>query len=152
MLGDVALGVRKIKQNPGDKDTWHNLGEGYVQAGEYARARDCFAHVLDLDATDSFAICRLIELSAAIKDVEAVERWCSVLSQMKNGQIAAIAFKARALAQCDRYDDAKKLILDAVRKHPDESDILVACGDVMMFKRGSLTAMTYVPRQRTDGQ
>ena len=36
-----------------------------------------------------------------------------------------------------------KLILDAVRKHPDKSDILVACGDVMMFKRGSLTAMTY---------
>ena len=147
VLSDLALGIRRLeeetKQNPDDRVAWHNLGQAYLQAGDYARARDCFAHVLELDPTNSFAICRLIELSAAIKDVEAVERWCSVLAQMKNGQIAAIAFKARALAQCDRYDDAKQLILEAMRKHPDDSDILVACGDVMMFKPGSLTAMTY---------
>ena len=56
----------------------------------------------------------------------------TVLEGLPNGKIAAIAFKARALVKCDKYQDAKTLILDAVRRHPDEPDILIACGDVMM--------------------
>ena len=81
-------------------------------------------------------------MSALLNDLPSAERWCSVLAHLPNGEIAAIAFKARALAQCDKYQDAKRLILDAVRKHPNEPDVLIACGDVMMVYPGSVTAMT----------
>jgi hypothetical protein len=68
-----------------------------------------------------------------LKDVSAIEQWCNILAEMPNGHIASIAFKARALANCDQYQKAKWLIFDAVKKYPDEPDILVACGDVMMW-------------------
>ena len=67
-----------------------------------------------------------------MKDIKAVDHWCQVLKGMPGGEMPSIAFKARALVHCDRYDDARKLILDAVRKYPGEPDILIACGDVMM--------------------
>jgi tetratricopeptide (TPR) repeat protein len=132
----------ETRRNPRDKNAWHNLGLSHIHVGEHADARECFARVLSLDARDSYAICRLIELSAALKDIGAVEHWCSVMAQMPKGETAAIAFRARALAQCDRYNDARKLILDAVRRYPDEPDILIACGDVMMTYPDSSTAMS----------
>jgi tetratricopeptide (TPR) repeat protein len=118
------------------------LGLLHLQANDQADARECFARVLELDPKDNFAICRLIETSQLLKDIGAVERWCEVLKGMPGGQMPSIAFKARALVHCDRYDDARKLILAAVREHPDEPDILIACGDVMMAYPESSTAMS----------
>ena len=146
MASNPALAKRRLREktlsNPDDKDAWHNLGVLHWQAKEYAESRECFSRVLALNPSDDFAISRLIELSAALKDIAAVEHWCSVLSKMPSGQMAAIAFKARALVQCDKYDDARSMILDAVEKYPDESDIMVACGDVMMTYPDSSTAMS----------
>jgi hypothetical protein len=90
--------------------------------------------------------CRLIELSALLNDLSSVDHWCSILAHLRNGEVPAIAFKARALAHCDKYQDAKKLIFDAVRKYPHEPDILIACGDVMMAYPGSGTAMSNATR------
>ena len=98
--------------------------------------------MLELDPKDNFAICRLIETSQLLKDIDAVERWCEVLKGMPGGQIPSIAFRARALVHCDRYDEARKLVLDSVRKYPGEPDILIACGDVMMTYPESSTAMS----------
>jgi len=146
MMVDPARARQRLQEeialNPSDQNAWHNLGLLNIQAKEYSEARNCFSRVLELDKSDGFAICRLIELSALLRDVRAAEHWCSVLEQMPNGSMAAIAFKARALVQCDRYQDAKWLILDAVRHHPDEPDILIACGDVMMVYPRSGTAMS----------
>jgi tetratricopeptide (TPR) repeat protein len=146
MMVDPAMARQRLQEeivrNPSDKNAWHNLGLLHIQSGEHGRARDCFSRVLKLDRGDAFAICRLIELSGLSKDVSAVERWCSVLAQMPGGSIAAIAFKARALVQCDRYQDAKGLILEGVRRHPEDADILIACGDVMMVYPRSGTAMS----------
>ena len=64
-----------------------------------------------------------------------------MLAGMPNGKIASIAFKARALANCDQYQEAKWLILDAVKRYPNEPDILIACGDVMMWYPTVGTAM-----------
>jgi Na+/phosphate symporter len=58
-------------------------------------------------------------------------------------------FKARALFQCDRYGDARELILDAVQKYPEEVDILIACGDVMMTYPTSSMAIATVAYKRT---
>lgn len=132
----------ETRRNPRDKNQWHNLGLLHLQANDQANARECFARVLELDPRDSFAICRLIESSQLLKDIDAVEHWCEVLKGMPDGQMPSIAFKARALVHCDRYDDARKLILDAVRKYPGEPDILIACGDVMMTYPDSSTAMS----------
>lgn len=132
----------ETRRNPRDKDLWHNLGLLHLQAKDQANARECFARVLELDPRDSFAICRLIETSQLLKEIDAVEHWCEVLRGMPGGQMASVAFKARALVHCDRYDDARKLILDAVRKYPGEPDILIACGDVMMTYPDSSTAMS----------
>jgi hypothetical protein len=98
--------------------------------------------VLEIDPKDNFAICRLIETSQMLKDIGAVEKWCEVLKGMPGGHMPSIAFRARALVHCDRYDDARKLVLDAVRKYPGEPDILIACGDVMMTYPDSSTAMS----------
>jgi tetratricopeptide (TPR) repeat protein len=132
----------ELRQNPRNMNGWHNLGLVLIRAREYSEARDCFCRVLELDANNSFAICRVIELSASLKDLQGVEHWCSVLGEMPKGAMPAIAFRARALVQCDRYGDAKDLIFDAVRKYPDEPDILIACGDVMMTYPTSSTAMS----------
>jgi len=146
MQTDPAAARRRLeadtRRNPRDKNLWHNLGLLHLQANDQANARECFARVLELDPEDSYAICRLIETSQHLKDIDAVERWCDVLKGMPGGQMPSIAFKARALVHFDRYDDARKLILDAVRKYPDEPDILVACGDVMMTYPESSTAMS----------
>ena len=132
----------ETRRNPHDKNLWHNLGLLHLQANDQAAARECFARVLELDPKDNFAICRLIETSQFLKDIDAVEHWCEVLKEMPGGHMPSIAFKARALVHCDRYDDARKLVLDAVRKYPDEPDILIACGDVMMTYPDSSTAMS----------
>lgn len=132
----------ETQRTPGDKNLWHNLGLLHLQANDQASARECFARVLELDAKNSFAICRLIETSQLLKDIDAVEHWCEVLKGMPGGQLPSIAFRARALVHCDRYDEARKLVLDAVRKYPGEPDILIACGDVMMTYPDSSTAMS----------
>jgi tetratricopeptide (TPR) repeat protein len=146
MQTDPAAARKRLeaetRRNPRDKSHWHNLGLLHLQAKDQASARECFARVLEIDPKDSFAICRLIETSQLLKDIGAAEHWCEVLRGMPGGQVPSIAFKARALVHCDRYDDARKLVLDAVRKYPDEPDILVACGDVMMTHPGSSTAMS----------
>ncbi len=125
--------IEEIKADPKHISSWHNLGMLYIKKEKWRDAIDCFSHVHELDPIDGFAVCRIIELGALLKDVASVEKWCSVLASMPNGQIASIAFKARALAQCDRYQEAKRMILDAVRQYPNEPDILIACGDVMMW-------------------
>jgi serine/threonine protein kinase len=125
-----------------DKNLWHNLGLLHLQATDQAAARECFTRVLDIDPKDNIAICRLIETSQLLKDIGAVERWCEVLKGMPGGEMPSIAFRARALVHCDRYDDARKLVLDAVRKYPGEPDALIACGDVMMTHPDSSTAMS----------
>lgn len=146
MQTDPAAALRRLeaekRRDPRDKSLWHNLGLLHLQANDQVAARECFARVLELDPKDSIAICRLIETSQLLKDIGAVERWCDFLKGMPGGQIPSIAFKARALVFCDRYDDARKLILEAVRQYPDEPDILIACGDVMMTYPDSSTAMS----------
>lgn len=146
MQADPAAARRRLetetRSNPRDRNLWHNLGLLHLQANDQAAARECFARVLELDPKDSFAICRLIETSQLLKDIGAVEHWCEVLKGMPGGQMPSIAFKARALVHCDRYDDARKLILEAVRRYPNEPDILIACGDVMMTYPDSSTAMS----------
>ena len=122
-----------VQRTPDDKVAWHNLGICHLEVREFSDARDCFSQVYRLDAKDGFAVCRLIELSAMLGDLRYAEKYCDVLASMPDGWIASIALKARALAQCDRYQEAKTLILDAVRKYPNEPDILIACGDVMMW-------------------
>jgi serine/threonine protein kinase len=146
MQADPAAARKQLeaqtRSNPRDKTLWHNLGLLHLQANDQANARNCFERVLELDPKDNFAICRLIETSQLLKDIDAAMHWCEVLKGMPGGQMPSIAFMARALVHCDRYDDARKLILDAVRKHPEEPDILIACGDVMMTYPGSSTAMS----------
>lgn len=131
-----------VRDTPDDKDAWHNLGLCHLNDREYPDARQCFSQVYRLDKGDGFAVCRLIELAAMGGDLDDAEKWCGVLKSLPSGQIPAIAFKARVLAQCDRYQEAKALILDAVRKYPNELDILIACGDLMMWYPGSETAMS----------
>jgi tetratricopeptide (TPR) repeat protein len=135
-----------VRDTPDDKDAWHNLGLCHLNDREYPDARECFSQVFRLDKWDGFAVCRLIELAAMAGDLDDADKWCGVLKSLPNGQMPAIAFKARALAQCDRYQEAKALILDAVRKYPNELDILIACGDVMMWYPGSETAMSNAAR------
>jgi tetratricopeptide (TPR) repeat protein len=119
-------------EDPNNKNAWHNLGLFHIAERDYRNAKDCFNRVHAIDPHDGFAVCRLIELSAMLNDLQSVEHWCSILACLPNGEMSAIAFNARALVQCDRYQDAKQLIRDAVRRHPDELEILIACGDVMM--------------------
>ena len=90
---------------------------------------------------DGFAVCRLIELSAMLRDLDAVNHWCFKLSQLPNGEVSAIAFKARSLVQCNQYQNAKTIILEGVRKYPNEPNILIACGDIMMVYPGIEMAM-----------
>lgn len=146
MHTEPAAARRKLeadtRRNPRDKNVWHNLGLLNLQANDQERARECFARVLELDPKDSFAICRLIETSQLLKDIDAVEHWCGVLKGMPNGHMPSIAFRARALVHCDRYEQARNLILGAVREYPGEPDILIACGDVMMAFPDSATAMS----------
>lgn len=132
----------EVRRNPRVKTLWHNLGLLHLDANEQAAARECFTRVVEIDPKDGFAVCRLIETSQFLKDIDSVERWCAVLKAMPGGHMPSIAFKARALVHCDRYDDARKLILEAVRKYPGEPDILIACGDVMMTHPDSSTAMS----------
>jgi tetratricopeptide (TPR) repeat protein len=124
--------VAELRQNPRDVHAWHNLGQVLINAGEHVEARECFCRVLELDENNRHAISCVIELSGLLKDLQGVDHWCSVFAQMPKGAIPAIAFRARALVLCDKYNDARELTLEAVRRHPDEPDILIACGDVMM--------------------
>ncbi len=135
-----------VRGTPDDKDAWHNLGLCHLDGREYHGARDCFVQVYRIDPKDGFAVCRLIELAVMADDLQDAEKWCDILKLLPNGQMPAIAFKARSLAQCDRYQEAKALILDAVRKYPNELDILIACGDVMMWYPQSETAMSNASR------
>ena len=136
MAGNVAEAekafLEEVRLAPESKTNWHNLGMLYVHQSRLNVARNCFLRVHELDEKDGFAVCRIIDLSALLKDMPSVEKWCAILASMPNGEIAALAFKARAFTRCDRYQDAKKLILDAVKNYPREPDILIACGDVMM--------------------
>src|SRR5258708_39152693 len=136
MAGNGAEGekgvLEEVRLAPESKTYWHNLGMLYVNQSRWNVARNCFLRVHELDEKDGFAICRIIELSALLKDVPSVEKWCAILASMPNGEIAALASKALAFTRCDRYQDAKRLILDAVKQYPKEPDILIACGDVMM--------------------
>jgi len=133
--------IQETKLNPRDKVAWHNLGLLYIDEKEHAQAKQCFAKVVELDPTDGFSVCRLIELSALLRDLAAADYWCSKLSQMPGGQAPAIAFKARSLVQCGQYQNAKKLIMEAVQSYPDNLDILIACGDIMMVYPGVGMAM-----------
>ena len=137
---------RAVKQNPDNRTAWHNLGICHLEAREHRDARECFAQVYRIDAKDGLAVCRLIELAAVAGDLEDAERWCDVLKLLPDGQASAIAFKARALAQCNRYQEATTLILDAVRKYPNEPDIWITCGDLMMFHPKAETAMLNATR------
>jgi hypothetical protein len=42
--------------------------------------------VHELDEKDGFAVCRIIDLSALLKDVPSVEKWCAFLASMPNGE------------------------------------------------------------------
>lgn len=81
-------------------------------------------------------------LAALLGDLQDAEKWCGIVKGLPGGEVSAIAFRARALAQCDRYQKAKFFILDAVRNYPNELDILIACGDLMMWYPKSETAMS----------
>jgi tetratricopeptide (TPR) repeat protein len=52
-----------VKQKPGDRDAWHNLGLCHLNSKEYLPARACFLEVYRIDQSDGFAVCRLIELA-----------------------------------------------------------------------------------------
>jgi tetratricopeptide (TPR) repeat protein len=125
-----ALLQRTIKQNPGDRDAWHNLGLCHLDSKEYVQARACFLEVYRIERSDGFAVCRLIELAALAGDLQDAEYWCNVLSALPDGAVAAIAFRARALNSCGRAHDAWCLLKESLVAHPEEADLLIAFGDI----------------------
>jgi serine/threonine protein kinase len=125
-----ALLQQAVKQKPGDRDAWHNLGLCHLDSKEYVRARACFMEVYRIDKSDGFAVCRLIELAALTGDLQDAEHWCDVLSALPDGTVAAIAFRARALNSCGREQDAWRLLNEGLVAHPEEADLLIAFGDI----------------------
>jgi tetratricopeptide (TPR) repeat protein len=121
---------RTVKQKPGDRDAWHNLGLCHLDSKDYVQARACFLQVHRIDRSDGFAVCRLIELAALARDLQDAEHWCDVLSALPDGTVAAIAFRARALNSCGHAHDAWRLLNEGLVAHPDEADLLIASGDL----------------------
>jgi tetratricopeptide (TPR) repeat protein len=74
--------LEEVRLAPESKTNWHNLGMLYVNQSRWNVARNCFLRVHELDEKDGFAVCRIIELSALLKDVPSVEKWCAILASM----------------------------------------------------------------------
>jgi predicted Zn-dependent protease len=125
-----ALLQLSVKQKPGDRDAWHNLGLTHLDGKEYVQARTCFLEVYRIEHSDEFAVCRLIELAALANDLQDAEHWCDVLSALPDGAVAAIAFRARALNSCGRAQDAWRLLDESLVAHPEESELLIVFGDI----------------------
>jgi serine/threonine protein kinase len=119
-----------VKQNPDDRDAWHNLGLCHLDSKQYARARNCFLEVYRTDNSDGFAVCRLIELAAIAGDLQDAGYWCDVLSALPDGTVPAIAFRGRALNSCGRPQDALRLLNEGLAAYPEEADLLIAFGDI----------------------
>ena len=68
--------LEEVRLAPESKTNWHNLGMLYVNQSRWNVARNCFLRVHELDEKDGFAVCRIIELNALLKDVPSVEKWC----------------------------------------------------------------------------
>jgi serine/threonine protein kinase len=135
---------KDTRDDPENKDAWHNLGLCHLQDQNYSEARECFRQVHRIEATNGYAVCRLIEFAALENDLADAEKWCDVLHALPNGAISAIAFRARALEACGRLQDAKHLLKDAISKHPHEPDIFIAFGDISMkYKQSGLAAQLY---------
>jgi hypothetical protein len=107
----------------------------------------CFARVFELDSSDRNAICQLVELSAELEDIEAVERWCDVMAQMPHGRKVSVGFRSRALLKCNRYDRARDLVMIVTQRYPDDPNIWVACGDVFIDASG--LSYSNVPSMRS---
>ena len=81
---------------------------------------------------EELAAAAVLDYVRAGGDVPEAERWCAKYAAVPGFEGRAKAFRAHVLEENGQLQDARKLLLDAMKEHPQEPDLFIAYGDMAM--------------------
>jgi tetratricopeptide (TPR) repeat protein len=74
----------------------------------------------------------LMRIAGKRRDLAEALRWCDKYAAIPDMHAKSKAFRAYVLDECGELQKAKKCLLDAMKQHPDESELFIAYGDIAM--------------------
>ena len=152
----AATFERVLQIEPLDAPTYQLMGNGYAQAGEFAKAINYYQKAVDLNPVDAltqqnFAQCYNnygVSLRNREKWDEAIEAYRKALRLMPTLQIARInlsdAFtrKAKAHSEAGELDGAVAAYLELQKLHPNEMHIRNLLGELYLKKGNYADALS----------
>ncbi len=143
--------LEALSHSPNDLKALHNLGLFYIEQNAYEAAASIFEKAFEVNDENAFAVCRLIEVYAATRNIAKIDEWCDTLSTIPGGEVPSLAFHARTLAHCGEIDRARKIVFAAQLKLSGEAEIQIALGDVLMYSDDVVAEAVLAVRAYTIG-
>ena len=127
--------VKESKKEPSTATVWQNLACAYLRKGQDESARAALKRLHELEPDNAFAWLNFMRLASKRGDLSEAEKWCDRYAAVPGLVGRSKAFRAHVLEENGRLQDAKKLLLSAMKDHPDEPDIFATYGDLAMKHR-----------------
>jgi len=120
----------EARAEPNNPAVVQNFAFALLQSGQDDAARGAFENLYRIEPENQLVWMRLMQLASKRGDLSEASRWCDKYASVPGMLGRSKAFRAYVLEQCGHVQSARKLLLEAMKEHPEEPDIYVAYGDL----------------------
>ena len=135
VVGALPLLEAESKADPHDAVVAQNLGLVLLHSGFDEKARTAFENLHRIEPDNRVAWLYLMRLAAKRGDLADALRWCDKYAAIPEMRAKSKAFRAYVLDDCRELQKAKKCLSEAMKEHPEESELFIAYGDIAMKHR-----------------
>ena len=111
--------LKRVAENEGDVDAWHNLGIVAVHQRREREAIKRFERVVAIKADEKFARKQLVQLKAAAGDIAGALHDCVELARMPEERLTATLMRAQLLQGVGKTSLAVQELQQLVRANPE---------------------------------
>jgi Flp pilus assembly protein TadD len=126
---------KQIAADPKDAAAWQNLAIACISQTKTEDARSALEQLALLEPSNEFAWMQLMQMASRRGDLPEAERWLAKFQAIPALAGRTKAFWSYILEENGQLQEARRLLLAAMKDYPKEPDVFIAFGDLAVKRK-----------------
>lgn len=126
---------QEVAANPSDAAAWQNLAIAFISQSKSDDARSALEKLAVLEPSNEFAWMQLMQLASQRGDLSEAEKWLAKFEAVPALAGKTKAFRSYILEENGQLQEARRLLLTAMKDYPNEPDVFIAYGDLAVKRK-----------------
>lgn len=131
---EVAL-RKEVSASPKDPAGWQNLAIACISQNKTEEARKALEQLVALEPSNQFAWMKLMQMASQRGDLAEAEKWLAKFEAVPALAGRTKAFRSYILEENGQLQEARKILLAAMKDYPNEPDVFIAYGDLAVKRK-----------------